>query len=1064
MEVVGSDGTEVPVRGEKLRALLALLSLSCRRVVASERLIDELWGDDQPADVANGLQRLVSKLRKAIGSDLVVTRPPGYSVQLDPGNVDVLRFDDLIASARAAAAAGDLESAVALFAEAETLWRGPPLADFEYAEFAQPLITRLQELRLAIVEDRVDAELALARHAPLIGDLEALVGANPLRERMRGQLMVALYRVGRQADALRAFHEGRTMLAEELGLEPGPDLRRLEAAILSQDPSLDAPDTAPPLQQQRRSRPKTNVKAALTPLVGRRQELDEVVMLLDGRRLVTLVGPGGTGKTRLAEETARLLVGTLPDGAFMIELAPVGDPAVLADCIATTLELRDTGGDALARVCQFCSGKHMLFVLDNCEHVVDAAARAVDALLGAGEGVRILATSREALRVTGETVWPVPPLPADDAFDLFTQRALAADPHFVLDADGAALIRDICRRLDGLPLAIELAAARLRAFPLAQIADRIGDRFRLLTGGSRTALPRQQTLRAVVDWSYDLLFEDERRVFERLSVFPAGCTLASAVETSSGDGIDRLDVEDIVASLVDKSLLFVDGGRPAARYRMLQTLNQYARERLVDRGEADLTFARMADHLAGLCAHTRQAFRGVGQQQWFDDIAAELDNLRAAFEWAVAATEPDLANRLAADLAFHRWVSGEAVDGHRWLVTALAMPGSVSPLTRGRALFWRAYLGYMAVQEQDVDVTFDEAIRLLRDHADAGEVGVALAFYAQIMAESGRIAKAAALNEQSLEYVNQASDEPWLRAASTWLRATIAAQRDGDFATFEVLVREAVGQFRAAGDSFLEAIALNVVAELDERRGNYDEAMAALRTARAMAARMHVAGFEASLTARLGLIALSSGDGDQATHHLEQALQWAHELGYPPVQAQALNGLANVRRRQGQYDEARAAASEALDLYRGASGRSAGGAFTAANARYEVPAGAAASLSALGFVAELTGDATAAAGHHAASLEQARLIGDPRAVAVALEGLAGAAALRGDATTSARLLGHAARVRTSQRAVVSPSEQSDVDRARYAAMALLDRHDFDAAFEQGASAELDELVSVPADG
>ncbi|HEX7525117.1 MAG TPA: BTAD domain-containing putative transcriptional regulator, partial [Gaiellaceae bacterium] len=547
-------------------------------------------------------------------TDIVVMRPPGYVLSIDEEHVDLYLLDRCVAAARAGVARGDLEEAVARFAEAESLWRGPALADFLYDDFAQPHIVRLDEVRLSLIEDRVDAELALGRHARSVGDLEALVNGNPLRERARGQLMVALYRTGRQADALRVFQEGREVLAEQLGLDPGPDLRELETAILNHDPALLAPDTAA-TGATATTRRRSNLKAALSPLIGRERELAELAALLTDRRLVTVVGPGGAGKTRLAAETARLGVEHRKDGVFMIELAPIGDPEAIADAVAGALELPDGDVDALTRVRQHCEGKDMLLVLDNCEHLVDAAAHIAEELLGACEDVSILATSREALRVTGEAVWPVPPLQEADAVELFIERATSADPAFRVDDAARSILRDICDRLDGLPLAIELAAARTRAFTVAQIAERLDDRFRLLTGGSRTAMARQQTLRAVVDWSYDLLFEDERRVFERLSVFPGGCVIGAAEAVCAGGDVDETDVIDLIDGLVAKSLLLVDRSGSEPRYRMLQTLSQYGRERLVGSGEADAVFGRMAAHFAELCALSGVAFRGVDQRQ-----------------------------------------------------------------------------------------------------------------------------------------------------------------------------------------------------------------------------------------------------------------------------------------------------------------------------------------------------------------------------------------------------------------------------------------------------------------
>ncbi|MCU1352445.1 MAG: transcriptional regulator, winged helix family, partial [Acidimicrobiales bacterium] len=844
MEVAGDDGSPLRVQGAKLRSLLAMLALECGRVVPTDRLIEELWHDDPPAGVANALQGLISKLRKALGStDVVAMRPPGYVLLIDEEHVDVHRVDGLVATARAAAARGDLDAAVEHFAEAEALWRGPALADFLYDDFAQAHIARLGEVRLSLIEDRVEAELALGRHARLVSDLDALVTANPLRERLRGHLMVALYRTGRQAEALGVFQDGRAVLAEELGLDPGPDLQQLETAILNHDPALRAPDAAPsgPTATTRR---RTNVKAALSPLIGRERELAELGGLLTDRRLVTVVGPGGAGKTRLAAETARLVVEQRRDGVFMIELAPIGNPEAVADGIAIALELPESDVDALTRVREHCEGRDMLLVLDNCEHLVDAVARVAEDLLGACAGIRILATSREALRVTGEAVWPAPPLAEGDAVELFVQRATSADPAFGVDDAERSIVRDICNRLDGLPLAIELAAARTRAFPVALIAERLDDRFRLLTGGSRTAMARQQTLRAVVDWSYDLLFEDERRVFERVSVFPGGCLIGAAEVVCAGDDVEAADVAELVAGLLEKSLLLVDRSGPEPRYRTLQTLSQYGRERLVERGEADVVFGRMAAHFAELCARSRAAFWGVGQRPWHLAIGAEQDNIRTAFEWAVGAGEKELAVAIAGDVALQRWVAGVAREGYHWLDTALALPGDVTPLALGRGLVWRAFLGYITGHRDEVDEQFEQGIDLLRTHADPGSVAYVYSFYAQIVGETGRAQKALELTVIGLEQMDAATDHPWLHAGRTWMRAGMAIQHH-DLVTFESLLRQAAPQFRDAGDNFMTAVCLDLVAEFDERRGELATAAAAMQEAIEAIAGLRMAAFEA---------------------------------------------------------------------------------------------------------------------------------------------------------------------------------------------------------------------------
>jgi predicted ATPase/DNA-binding SARP family transcriptional activator len=1063
MEVAGDDGIPLRVQGAKLRALLAMLALECGRVVPTDRLIEELWHDDRPAGVANALQGLISKLRKTLGStDIVAMRPPGYVLLIDDEHVDVHRIDQLVAAARAGVARGDLEEAVARFAAAESLWRGPALADFLYDDFAQVHIARLNEVRLSLIEDRVEAELALGRHARLVSDLDALVNANPLRERMRGHLMVALYRSGRQAEALGVFQDGREVLAEELGLDPGPDLRQLETAILDHDPALLATDTgSTTLGATATARRRTNLKAALTPLVGRELELVELGELLGDRRLVTVVGPGGAGKTRLAAETARLVVEQRKDGVFMIELAPIGDPAAVANVIAAALELPDSDIDALTRVRQHLEGKDMLLVLDNCEHLVDAAARIADELLGACEGLRILATSREALRVTGEAVWPVPPLDEADASELFIQRATSADHALRIDDAARSVIRDICNRLDGLPLAIELAAARTRAFPVAQIAERLDDRFRLLTGGSRTAMARQQTLRAVVDWSYDLLFEDERRVFERLSVFPGGCVIGAAEAVCAGDDVDTADVVELIAGLVEKSLLLVDSAGHDPRYRMLQTLSQYGRERLVERGDADAVFGRMAAHFAELCARSRAAYRGIDQRQWYMAIDAEQDNIRTAFVWSVGAGEKELAVAIAADIALHRWVTGVVREGYHWLDTALALPGDVTPFTYGRSLVWRAFLGYLAGYRDHTDEQFDEGIDLLRKHADPTFVGFALTFYAQIVGETGRLQKAAELNVAALEQLEAAPDAPWVCACRTWLRAGIAVQKHGDFEIFESLLREALHQFRDADDHFMTAICLDLVAEFDAFRGDFEAATAGLQEALDTVAGLRMALFEAVLTARRGTVAVQTGDHDGAERFLQDALIRADDLSYQPGRAQTLNALANLRRRQRRLDEAERVALEALELYRGAAGRDFSSSFSRAATPSDVPAGAAASLSVLGFVAEARGDPPHAIEYHRAAYEQASTVMHPRAVPLALEGLAAAATLAGDGVWAAQLLGCVDRFRSERQATRAPSEQVDVDRVADAATTLLGRSAFAAAYEQGRRASLQDVAKVP---
>jgi predicted ATPase len=491
--------------------------------------------------------------------------------------------------------AGEAGSASELLTEALELWRGPALADLVDAPGMAAVATRLEELRAAAVEDRFDAELALGQHVQLVAEVEAAVAAAPYRERRRSQLMLALYRAGRQTEARRAYHDARSLLAEELGLEPSPELRRLEAAILAHDQSLElrgksAPQATTVAADAVAHDAPTNLRPALNRFVGRADDLHAVSELLAVHRLVALVGPGGSGKTRLALEVARRVAGSFPDGVWFVALDAVGSgsDAIGAITAAVGLAAGDTSGQRplpagarAERVGAFMAEREALLVLDNCEHVIEDAAAVAEDLLAAAPRLRVLATSRERLRVPGEMLWSVRPLTPADSLELFAERAGAAAPTFELTDTTEPFVAELCRRLDGMPLAIELAAARVRAFPVEQLLERLDDRFRLLTGGARTALARQQTLRAVVDWSYDLLFEDERRVFERLSVFAGGCTLEAAEAVCADDEeVPDVSVADIVARLVDKSLVVAEEAR---RYRVLFTLGQYGRERLAAR-------------------------------------------------------------------------------------------------------------------------------------------------------------------------------------------------------------------------------------------------------------------------------------------------------------------------------------------------------------------------------------------------------------------------------------------------------------------------------------------------
>ena len=587
LEVRTDDGVLADVPGARLRGLLIALALEPGHVIQKATLVDWIWGERPPADAANALQRLVSRLRKSLPAGLVEGQPDGYRLKVVPDAVDAVRFERLVGQARNEEDPGR----VRLLREALALWRGAAMQDVGLPDSAafDAAVTRLDGLRLTAMEDRFDAEISLGHGGELVTELTDLVAAHPLRERLVAALMRALVATGRDTEALLLYQRTREALADALGVDPAPELAALHVALLRGE-----------LGRREETR-KTNLRAELTSFVGKDADVAAVRELIAEHRLTTLVGPGGSGKTRLATETARTLLGDLPDGAWLVELAAIGADDDVAQSTLAALGLRDAllGGAPNAeptdRLIAAIREREALLILDNCEHVIEPAASFAHRVLGECQRLRILATSREPLGITGEALWLVEPLALPDrdaspteiesspAVQLLRDRAGAVRRDLTADARTLSTMERVCRALDGMPLAIELAAARLRTMSLDQLAHRLDDRFRLLTSGSRTALPQHRTLRAMVDWSWELLTDAERMVLRRLSVFSGGASLDAAEQVCAGDGVERGEVLELLTALAEKSLLLTDGGG-APRYRMLDTIKEYARDRLAETG------------------------------------------------------------------------------------------------------------------------------------------------------------------------------------------------------------------------------------------------------------------------------------------------------------------------------------------------------------------------------------------------------------------------------------------------------------------------------------------------
>ena len=1013
---VVADGETLPLGGVKQRSVLALLLLRAGTVVSQDELVDAVWGESGGVSSVRSLQVYVSNIRRILarhnssGSSRIHRQGTGYVLDLDSAHLDVTRFEELAAEGREALRELRPEKARARLGEALALWRGRPLADFAYQEWARRETDRLDELRLAAVGDRIEADLVLGRHGELVAELEQLTAEHPYREALAGQLMVALYRSGRQADALAAYQEARRRLVDALGIEPGAPLRELEKRILAQDPALAAPAVAaalpegtvtflltdvegstralehlgseaygdalrahqrviraaldrhggvevdtqgdsflcafssardaaeaaqriheelaggplhvraglhtgeplldggryigldvhraariaaaghggqiilsastagvlgptslplhdlgeqrlkdlsepirlyqlgdgdfPPLRTIHRS----NLPVPATPFIGRSAEVAEIAGMLAGRaRLVTLTGPGGSGKTRLALQAAAEVAEEFPDGLTWQALAPLRDPDLVTPSLAGTLGVKadeasvDAIGTALA-------GQRRLLVIDNCEHLLPGVAVEIARLREACPSVTLLVTSRERLQLAGEHVYPVAGLDDADSVELFLSRAAAAGAAGA-DAEPVEAVRQLCERLDRLPLAIELAAARGAALRPAQLLERLGRRLDLLKGG-RDADPRQLTLRATVKWSYDLLDDGERELFRALSVFDGGCTLEAA------ESACRAEVEGL-QSLLDKSLLRRRAGADEEpRFWMLETIREFGLEQLARSGDEES--AMRASHARWYAAALQARAAGIHLEEpraraW---VTTEIDNLRAAFTWLVDEGAAEEATAMAARLCPYFLNVAAYAECVGWARRVLTLdPPSSPPLgllqqhagtslyfigdrAGARALFeaavrtaasagdealrWSASLrlGRILVEDGDIgeaEALMAEAIARLRPVAQPRNLVWALSHYAGSLTLAGSADRALPLATEALE-IARGADLEYAVGQATLELARISLDLGDDIGALGHAA-DCAARFAAAGDRDAVAYALSVAADALARLG-----------------------------------------------------------------------------------------------------------------------------------------------------------------------------------------------------------------------------------------------------
>ena len=842
------DGRAVPLPGARQRLVLTMLLVDFNRMVPADRLIDELWEAALPADPRGALRTQVSRLRRALGparGDLA-TVEGGYCLTVQRGQLDAIRFEDMLAAA--ARASG--EQALRLVDEALALWRGPAAGEFADRPFALATVARLNELRLAVAERRAELLLIAGQPEEAAATLQALLAEHPEREQARGLFMQALYRAGRHTEALATFGSWRRHLAEELGLDPSPALRRIEQDILRH--TAGAPDTRGEVVNRTPALP-----VPVTSFVGRDEDLAAVTRLLGQARLVTLHGPGGVGKTRLAVEVAERVAGSYRDGICFCDLAAVTEPHAVVRALATAAGLSERAFQRLDdQLVDQLASRHLLLVLDNCEHVAQGVAIVAERLLKETRNVTLLATSRERLEVDGEHVWQVRPLPVSGlgapAVRLFLDRARAADPAAAPQDSDVEAVTALCARLDGLPLAIELAAARLPGTTVSELAAHLRDRFGLLTVGRR-ADSRHRSLHAVMDWSYEQLTPEQQDLFGQLAVFHGSFDAAAA--HAIADGHDNpTDVTRLLLYLVDRSLVTAELDGSTTRYRLLETLRSYGLERLAEHGRLDGARERHARWAADLVARAERGLRGADEASWAANLERHFSDLRAARSW-LADQDPGLGLQMAAQLHWYAlWRCHSEV--YRWADASTAdAAGSRSPFypeALASAAFGALYRGDMQAAGAAARAAFDAAQSLppvsgrrpLEALAEVatfrGELAAAVDLYttaydlsvgngdfldaawdavgaAAAYAYSGRLEEACGLADQARAAADRCRS-PSALALVSWVSGEIAIGTSPGQARYHL--QRAVALAKSAGSRFVDGLSRVSLATLDARHGD----------------------------------------------------------------------------------------------------------------------------------------------------------------------------------------------------------------------------------------------------
>ena len=1041
------------------RVALAYLVIERHRPVARTELAEALWGEDLPRTWDTALRGLVSRIRAVLAAaglpaaEALTTGfgchqlhlPPGASVDVEEAAAAVDRAVADLAGGRHRRARQAAEDALAVAAR-----QFLPGATGRWVEQRQ---AELSELRVRALEAVADAATAGGDVAAALAAAGEAVALEPLRESAHLRLMAAQAAAGNRGEALRAYERCRTVLAEELGVAPSPQTEAAYLALLGEEPSRPAAAAPAPAP------PRHHLPLQLTPLVGRDDDLAEVAKALSAARLVTLTGTGGVGKSRLAVQVAAEVAGDFDDGAVLVELAPLADPELLPLQALAALGLREevgrTPGQTLAG---YLGDRRLLLLLDNCEHLVSACAALVDGLLRTCPRISVLATSREPLGVPGEVAWRVPSLAPDAAVALFAERARWAGGTFSLTPGNEATVAHLCRRLDGIPLALELAAARVGMLSVEEIAGRLDDRFRLLSGGARTAAPRQQTLRATVDWTYDALPTPERALFNRLAVFASAFTLEAAERVGAGDHVPRRDVLEVLSGLVNKSLVLAEPADGRTRYRLLETMRHYARERLAESGEALTVRAAHLAWATALAEEAEPALDGADQRRWLELLETEHDNLRAGLTWAVSGGEAEPALRLAGALGRFWEVRGHLSEGRAWLEAALAVtppsgpagptgptgPDAV-PGLRAKALNW---VGILAQRQGDYPAArtaYEESLSVRRRLNDLLGIAAALCGLGNVAALQGDLATARERYRESLALGRELGDDQVV-AASVGNLGWVA-DTGGDPTSARALYEEALAVRRRLGDVHGVAMALAALGDLASTRGDPGAARSMHTESLALRRQLGDRSGVADSLGALGHLALHGGDVAAARALYTESLDLRRQLGDLPGIPGSLCSLADLAVAEGDPGAAAALVEESLAVA------------TELADRHCMTS----SLLRQGRLALAAGDPGAAEAAFRRALAPEELAGDA-VTAEWLEGMGSVAVARRRFPVAARLLGAAAGLRERVGSRPLPADAAALAAAVDAARSALGAEAFAAAWDEGRAAPLPEGVGTILEG